>query len=573
MNMDSITLLLVTFYIIAIILITVVLNIVQSTQLGKIKTNLSSLEKQKNQIVNSSILSELSKAETLVKNEKLEERYAIWQHKFEYIKNVKLPEITNMLLDADFVLEKKDYNELMLKIAKIEMEICKVSTSTNYLIDSIKEITLSEERNRRLVTSFKATYRELLQKFSRSRRDYESVENSIELQFENIEKRFQEFEVYMEKSDYDEINFIVKSLDEMIKHMKLVIEEVPNIVLLGKNIIPKRLDEVGVMYTKMTRDGYPLDFLNIEYNIKAIEKKVKDMFDKVRVLNLEDVSFELKTILDYLDSLFNDFEKEKLCKRNFEEGIKAFKEILDKTNRMINDILIQLDDLRQCYDLSEDEIRVLLDINEELVGLTNSYNSLYDARRNNSFSFSKLYRDLENLMYELSVVESNLDNSLMTVGSMQEDENRAREQLEEIKGLLKQSKYKIRDYKLTVIPSNYYVELKEAGEAIKEIVKELDKKPISIKTLNTRVDTARDLVLKLYATTNEMIKTAYLAETAIVYGNRYRSDKSNVNEGLAIAENLFFKGNYKKSLEISISTIDLIEPGIYERLLKLYNIE
>ena len=35
-------------------------------------------------------------------------------------------------------------------------------------------------------------------------------------------------------------------------------------------------------------------------------------------------------------------------------------------------------------------------------------------------------------------------------------------------------------------------------QTILEIIKELDKKPITINVLNTRVDTARDLVLKIY---------------------------------------------------------------------------
>ena len=89
---------------------------------------------------------------------------------------------------------------------------------------------------------------------------------------------------------------------------------------------------------------------------------------------------------------------------------------------------------------------------------------------------------------------------------MKDDEVRARQQLEEIKSILKEAKLKIRDYNLPVIPNSYYVELKEASLAIREIVKELDKKPITINVLNTRVDTARDLVLKIYTKTKEMIK-------------------------------------------------------------------
>jgi septation ring formation regulator EzrA len=159
---------------------------------------------------------------------------------------------------------------------------------------------------------------------------------------------------------------------------------------------------------------------------------------------------------------------------------------------------------------------------------------------------------------------------MQTVGNMQEDEKRAREQLEEIEELLKNTKYKIRDYNVPVIPNKYYVELDEAYEGIKEIAKELSKKPINIQVLNTRVDTARDLVFKIHNTTNELLKTSMMAENAIVYGNRYRGGKQYIEEGLNKAEILFSNGEYKRSLELVLNTIDMIEPGIHKKLLGLY---
>ena len=105
------------------------------------------------------------------------------------------------------------------------------------------------------------------------------------------------------------------------------------------------------------------------------------------------------------------------------------------------------------------------------------------------------------------------------------------------------------------------------------MIKELDAKPINIKTLNIRVDTARDLVLKLYNTSNETIKTAWMAENAIVYGNRYRYTNNSINSGLTKAEREFFKGNFKSSLEYAINSINVVEPGIHKRLLEAYKNE
>jgi septation ring formation regulator len=131
----------------------------------------------------------------------------------------------------------------------------------------------------------------------------------------------------------------------------------------------------------------------------------------------------------------------------------------------------------------------------------------------------------------------------------------------------------MREYKLPVVPESYYIELSEAQSAIKEIILELDKKPISISILNTRVDTARDLVLKLFSRTKEMIKVAKFSEMAIVYGNRYRSASDELDRNLAYSEMMFFRGEYQKSLELSINSLNRVEPGIYDKLIGYYGNE
>ena len=148
---------------------------------------------------------------------------------------------------------------------------------------------------------------------------------------------------------------------------------------------------------------------------------------------------------------------------------------------------------------------------------------------------------------------------------MRDDEVRARQQLEEVKLILKDAKLKMRDYNLPVIPRSYFIELKEAYQAIREINKELYKKPIVIKILNIRVDTARDLVFKIYNKTNDMLKEALMAEKVIVYGNRYRSSYKEIDKSLGDAEVLFKKGQYKQSLNVSINSIQMIERNIKEK--------
>ena len=571
--MDGLILVLVTIFIVAFILIVLVLNLIEAKKNRSLKKILENLDIEKNRIESTPIVPELAKIESYLKNEKLEVMYNEWKERLEDIKEKQIPRITDMLLEADYTLSQTDYKGVMYKIAKLEMEIYKVRTNSEFLLNEIKEITSSEERNRAIITKMKTTYRELYQKFVSSKAEYGEIAESVSLQFENIAKRFEDFEIVMENNEYTEVAQIVKAIDDMLKHMKIVTDEMPSIVLMAYGILPNKIAEVETTYEEMKKLGYPLDYLNVEYNIEEANKKISDVIDRSKVLNMEDSLFELKVLMDYFDGLFTDFEKEKVNRKVYEETNISFKRKLENINALVKDIFSKLSEIKELYNLSEEDLELLSKVKEDLKSLNADYKVLLDHTGNNTFAYSKLTKELDNLVLKLSVIEESLDSTLDTLGSMKEDEVRARQQLEEVKIILKNSKAKMREYNLPIVPKNYYIELSEAQNAIKEIVRELDKKPITIEILNTRVDTARDLVLKLFSKTKEIMKTAMFAEMAIVYGNRYRSSVDDLDKNLTYAEILYYKGEYQRSLELTINALNRIEPGIYNKLLNLYGNE
>lgn len=568
--MDNLMIILIACSVITIIIIVVVLNIMQSRKQKKYRKKIEQLEIRKNEIEGTPIAPHLEKVEPLLKNEQLEIMYNGWKERLEHIKNIQIPKITDMLLAADYNLSQTDYRATIYKIAQLEIELYRVKTNSEFLLNEIKAITDSEQRNRAIITKLKAKYRELSEKFNKSRGSFGELEEQVSLQFENVAKRFEAFEIAMEKNLYEEVNAIVKSIDDMLKHLEVVLEELPAILILANDVLPKRLDEANQTYQQMKSEGYPLDYLNVEYNIEEAKKKITDVMDRSRSLNLEDCVFELKVLLEYFDGLFDDFEKEKIDRASYEETNNAFKKRLNKINDLVSDIFSQMDQVKNIYNLSKEDIELLNIIKKELETLNSDYALLQDYMGKQTFAYSKLTSEVESLVITLANIEEKLDETIDSIGSLRDDELRARQQLEEIKLILKDAKDKIKDYNLPIIPKSYYVEVSEAQAAIKEIVKELDKKPITIEVLNTRVDTARDLALKLFTKTKEMMKTAMFAEMAIVYGNRYRSNFSDLDKFLNYSEDLFYKGEYKKSLELTINHLNKVEPGIYDKLLNFY---
>ena len=133
---------------------------------------------------------------------------------------------------------------------------------TNNNTSEVKKVTDSEAENREKITNLKTRYRELYNKFNQIIKDFGPIAKYVSLQFENISKRFESFENFMDKNDYLEASSIVGSIKDMLDHMETILEEVPDIVLLSLSVLPSRINELKKIYKQMISEKYPLDYLN-----------------------------------------------------------------------------------------------------------------------------------------------------------------------------------------------------------------------------------------------------------------------------------------------------------------------
>lgn len=559
--MDNILLMIFTTFLMSVISVVITLFVTKKKAKKRYRNKVNELEVEKNQLLNVKILSEITKVRELVKTDNLQRKLDNWDKSFNYIKDEMLPKITDALSEVDFMIDRREYNAAIRKMTNIELEIGRLKRKSEKLVEEIQLITGSEERNRSLVTKLKIKYRELRSKFDRCIKDYAVIEEAIQEEFTKIDDKFQLFEDAMDRNDYVEVEKIVIVIDEDIEKLKDILDNAPSIILMASVLIPGKIEEAKTMYARMIRDGYPMDYLNVDYNLEEISNKTNAIMEKLKGLDIDirEADIELKTMLDYFNGLFGDFDKEKESKDLYREGCKKFRYKIEKVNKVVYDIYIQIDDIKVTYDLTDEEINRFSNLNKNLESINEDFKLLLENGKSKTFAYSKLNDELDSLSLKLSRLQDDLDYQLRSITSMKDDEYRAKEQLATIQDLLKKSKYKLKDYKLPVIPSSYYVELKEAQDAIREIAKELDKKPIVIKILNIRVDTARDLVFKIYNKTNDMIKASMMSEDMIIYGNRYRSSFPEVEQELEKATALFFKGQYDKSLEVSRNAIEMIE--------------
>ncbi len=184
------------------------------------KNTLIELERSKNLIISGSILAELNKVESLINNKDLEEKYNYWKSLFKTIKDVDVSNITDELISAEELLDGRNYSQVKDLLGRIEFDIYISKSRAQRLLEDIKEITLSEQKNREIVTKLKADYRSLFLQYNNNNKDdYSLIEKPLELQFENIDKLFSTFELAMEGNVYSEVGKIVKALDDSIGNL------------------------------------------------------------------------------------------------------------------------------------------------------------------------------------------------------------------------------------------------------------------------------------------------------------------------------------------------------------------
>lgn len=562
---DAKKLIIISSCILLIIIIVVIIIILNKTKKKQMRKKINNLDVIKNDVLSLPLLSEIEKVSSLTKGEQLEEKINNYKKVYEDLKTNSFKKIEDMILELDFLVQEKpkDFN---YKYSLIELELYKNRYLINHILEELKELTSYEDKYRGLIVKLKNKYRIINREYESNKDLYGVLTDTIDMQFENIEKRFQDFEIVINENLYNEVVLVVRSLENMIDHMGAIILELPDILVLLNDLIPSRIKELEVLRTSIQEEGFTLTFMNLDYNLAEIEKIENDIVDRSKVLNIDNSLIELKTILEFLDSLFKDIEKEKVYKKDFDASSYSFDQRLSNLKNTLRDIYKQLDDIKVMYGLNDEDLKDLETISLNYNDLVKEYKALIRKVKKQEFSYGKINVYLNELSGNLKLLEDNLDLTLKNLGSMQDDEERARDQLEEVQELLKICKRQIQSVKIPVVANNYFVELSEANEAILEIIKELAKKPIVIKTLNTRVDTARDLVFKLYNTTKNIIKNAYISENLIVYANRYRSSSSDVMKNLNKAEVMFYKGNYEGSLKLVLDLLDKLEPGFKTKI-------
>ncbi len=203
-----------------------------------------------------------------------------------------------------------------------------------------------------------------------------------------------------------------------------------------------------------------------------------------------------------------------------------------------------------------------------LFNLLVAKNDIVSQHMSSNYVASELDSKTRELLPKIGAITIALKAYQKRVSEMRQDEKRLYDEYNNMLYIIKDCEARLRFMNLPMLSRAYYETIEEAKQGLSKILSLLDEKPLNIMVTNTEVALVCDIVYKLYDNARNLLKTAQMAENTIVFSNRYRSSRPEIDTMASRAELFFNNGEYTKALSTAIEAIETIYPSIRKELLK-----
>lgn len=558
-----------TVIIICIVLIVLILGTICSRmiRLRNYRKQIVEIENRMNAIKTLPIQYRLGRVRGIAKNmPEVQSKYEDFVTRYDEINDFLNNELLTTINDIDEAIFTRHLKGVRKKLYDLESMVIKYEEDSKKLLDDIEIITEIENVQRLEIIKIKEKYRRSNDLFSTVRLKIETFVPAIPDSFETIDKEFVELEDLMNSQLFEQARQLTNTISKEIDQLDASLRDLPTYISVVRKYIPKRIREIDNIIEEMTESDYSIERLNTTIRYNKIVSDLDTAIENIKALDLENVGQTLEVITEEINELANDFDREKAAFKKYAKHRDECFDTVFELNKMIEGSLESLKVLKEKYIL--DNYHITLEDDTELFkDVLTEVSELNIIIESGDFSYLMMTERFEEIMDECKPYRKSVDEFIQLEKSLNMEEKRALDELENINIVLLEIKSEIKNKHLPTINDSYKDYIQDSYQKAEAILGFIKQRPIDLDSLMIQVDAARDVIYKLYDNVHNLIVTAEMVEDAIVFGNRYRSDFLEVNTELTKSELLFRNGEYTKALSTAVDIIEKIKPGSYEMLI------
>ncbi|MCA0151008.1 septation ring formation regulator EzrA [Rossellomorea vietnamensis] len=560
-------------YVIAGIILILIVFLIGFISRKKYYAEIDRYEAWKIDIMNKPVSDELSRVKQLNMTGQTEELFDGWRQGWDEIVAVQLPDVEELLFDAEEYTDKFRFNKTKEVLSRIDQVLTDIEKKIELILSELNELVGSEEKNREEILALQEEFRNSKKQLLAYRHTYGQTAKHIEAVLDKLSEKINQFNELTEQGNYLDAREIVLGLAEEMKLVAYKMETVPKLITDFENVLPSQLSELEAGYIEMKNQGYTLDHIEVDKEVASLKETLQHFNKNLEELQVEEVEEGIQEIKVKVESLYDLLEKEVHAKHFVEQYRDQTTEGLIKAKEDNDDIQSEVSIVKQGYHLHDADLSTPNEIDKKIIQLSKRHEMLMHKEETNATAFSNLSDELKDIRSGLEELNQQQSEFSVYLQNLRKDELATREKIQELKKKVAEASRMISKSNVPGLPADYKDLLDEVHRKIEQVNASLTEKPLNMKFIQETLLGAEDTVDHFYTKTGDLIENVLLSEKIIQYGNRYRSKYSSVREGLQTAEQAFRQYDYRRALEEAATTIEKVEPGALKKIEKMMDLE
>ncbi|MEH7074739.1 septation ring formation regulator EzrA [Neobacillus drentensis] len=524
------------------------------------------LEAWKIDIMNRPVLDEMSKVKLLNMTGQTEELFERWRNQWDDVVTVQLPNLEELLFDAEEYIDRYRFNKAKEVQQAIAAKLQETEDQIKSILEELHELVGSEEKNRIEIEELKEQYRESKKLLLAHRHSFGSSEKSLEEKLTGVSQKFQEFDDKTEHGNYLEAREVVLLIHSQLGTIKNYMDLIPQLLIECQSLLPNQLADILDGYREMSEQEYYLEHINVEAEIKRLEEKLSENLLLIEATKIDEAVEGMKEVKERIDILFDLLEKEVHAKHFVLKNEKIASDLLATAQEENSQLSSEVIHVQESYQLSENDFETQRHLEKELSTVYKHFEILMEKVKLNETAQSVISEELAQIKEQLDIIYEGQQDFSLKLQALRKDEFEAREKVKELTKKVGETVRLVTKSNVPGLPEDYKYLFEDTNESIQNVKFQLEEKPLNISALNQYLEIAVLTVEKLTNSTIELLENVMLAEKAIQYGNRYKSQYPSVAKGLTEAENAFRHYEYQEALEQAAATLDVIDPDALKKI-------
>ncbi|MEK3890379.1 septation ring formation regulator EzrA [Bacillus sp. FSL K6-3431] len=529
------------------------------------------LESKKMELMHRPVIEEMGKVKTLNMIGETEVLFEGWRKTWDDIVAVKLPNIDEMLFDAEDYTDKYRFNKARDIFEKISVVSDEIDQKIDGILEEVAELVASEEKNRIEIEEILKQYQLAKKNILVHRYTYGIAAEQLEKMLDTTAEKIAGYEELTNQGDYLSARELVLTLADEMTQLQDKMEKIPDLLTECQTVIPTQKNELADGYREMIQQGFILEHLQLEKQLQELEKQLETYREFLKNTEVEEVENGLDDMKEKLEMLYDMLEKEVYEKHYVMKENEKIGFVIEQLVDVNKEIAAETDTVRNSYQLLDNDLDVPKSFEKSLGKLMKRYDLLKAKISEETSAFSLLSEDLKEIEMELQTMQDKQSEFTDRLQNLRKDELEARDSLKFIQKKINEIIRIVQKSKMPGLPSDFESLYDQSEEQIEDVYKSLNEKPLNMKSVQKYLTDAKDTVDHLHTRTVDHIENARLAEKVIQYGNRYRVRHPELRSGLEQAEQSFRNYEYKSALEQAATAVEAVEPGALKRIEEILN--